>query len=536
MAWHLNLPFSTVYQGIRTVFTRQTILSATLCSLAVGSVLPAHAANVGDMTIKSSQHETLSASFDVTDIDSADFSATLANPELYQQMGLTPNNSIEVRFIPTSENSGKVVLTSSDPISAPFTDIVLTFTEHGKQQIVPKTLLMPIADSAVLDNDPQMVAESANRPDLPVISPDIPNEDPIPSPTINDNEVIVSATNNNFPEVSTTNSPDMDSFGPQEDLDNQIAKVEDANNVITPVPNATKYNKQTKNDKQKEAVTASVNNNKQQEILTKTITYEYIPLDEYQARKAQEAQAKANPESNLLAQQSESKKDKRNKGKSEDMPIADQASGNNTYIVQKNDNLWSIANTLATQNNLSIQDVMKEILAQNPDAFVGGKADRLKANATLSLPSYQVVPSQQAIKAAIDAHRQSDDVQTKNHPKKSNKSSQKATKNITAKNNSKQGSNARSTYTKTLPRAQMTLVTPSQRGSALGTQTKLSAIAGKNGNSDLVGTLKSNRQQTANQAKRVNSLNDQMSSYTQKLQVQNQKIAELEKRLKELRN
>lgn len=53
---------------------------------------------------------------------------------------------------------------------------------------------------------------------------------------------------------------------------------------------------------------------------------------------------------------------------------------------------------------------------------------------------------------------------------------------------------------------------------------------------NLAGTLKNTRQQTATNAKRVNSLNEELSSAARKVQLQNQRLAELENRLKNLKD
>ena len=56
------------------------------------------------------------------------------------------------------------------------------------------------------------------------------------------------------------------------------------------------------------------------------------------------------------------------------------------------------------------------------------------------------------------------------------------------------------------------------------------------GHGNLAGTLKNTRQQTATNAKRVNSLNEELSSAARKVQLQNQRLAELENRLKNLKD
>lgn len=85
---------------------------------------------------------------------------------------------------------------------------------------------------------------------------------------------------------------------------------------------------------------------------------------------------------------------------------------------------------------------------------------------------------------------------------------------------------------KPLPKPQMTLVTPSQGGQATGSNTR----GGSGGGDQLVSTLRTTRAQTAQNARRVNGLNQELSSATQRLQLQNQRLAELEARLKALRD
>ena len=179
---------------------------------------------------------------------------------------------------------------------------------------------------------------------------------------------------------------------------------------------------------------------------------------------------------------------------------------------------------------------MKAIHAVNPDAFQGGKMSHLKANASLQLPDYKTIPSQKAIQEAINTKRHVEKQTTARSTQKGKKSEvhHKTGKAIKAEVHHRK--NVHKPARKALPKAQVTLVTPTQQGKATGTNTVATQNASAGGTSNLVGTLQNTRQKTAASAKRVNGLNQELSVAAQKLQLQNQKLAELEARLKTLKN
>lgn len=224
------------------------------------------------------------------------------------------------------------------------------------------------------------------------------------------------------------------------------------------------------------------------------------------------------------------------------------AAAASTYTVQRNDNLWIISQQIAKQNNLDVQTVMTQIKEQNPDAFIARDADLLKADAQLKLPDYDTVPSQQSLQTAIAAQRQyylqSSSAKAKDSNKKKplsktdSNTPKVASKPIpaTTKPSAKDTDKPVRTTTKKLPQARFSVLAPGRDGSADGTQTKAAAATGSGLSTDILATLKSARQRTADQAKRVATTRKTLGSYAQKLQLQNQKLAELEARLKKLRN
>lgn len=446
MSWH---------KPYRTTLIRQ----AVLVSLIGTTGIHAHAVSLGQANITSAQHEPLSATIEVSDIDAKNFNASLATADIYQQMGLTPDSKIKVKFTPTSATSGKITLSSSTPITAPFADVVLNLNNNGEQLIEPQTLLMPLPSGSTFtlpEKQPQMTA-SETWDNLPAVSPSL-NE---PAPT----------------KVAPTKK--------------EVAQV------------------------------ASAKTNVQQQVISEEINRRAYP-------QGQAPVSTPVPNENLNATTKPKAKQEKPKAQST------QTSG--SYVVQSGDSLWSIANEIAKANNLKVGEVMKAIHEANPSAFTHGKMNNLKAKVSLDLPAYEVVLSQKAIEDAIASKRKHNDAeratQAKAKPKKSSASATKKTSTSPRRDSQITARPAK----KALPKPQVTLVTPTQQGQATGTNTKPSTNAVAGGSQNLVGTLKSTRTKTATSAKHINNLNQELSSATQKLQLQNQKLAELEARLRTLKS
>lgn len=467
MSWHTKTH--------RMTFIHQAVITALFGLVG----LHAHAITLSQADIHSSQHEPLSATIAVSDIDANNFNVSIATADIYAQMGLSPEAPINVRFNATSDTSGQIILTSSAPISTPFADVVLNLNNNGEQVIEPQTLLMPIPASSpfiIPDNDAPPVVIAEEQQNLPAVTP------------------------------LTTESPSMGDESQNADINTSVST-----STQTTPPSGKVIS-------QADEVIAQITpegTNKQIDILTEHVTRRVYP-----AGQAPQDTAPATTQEPAIAQNQES-------------PSAEVGTGNATYVVQSGDSLWNIANQIAKANNMSVNDVMNAIHQANPDAFNKGNINQLKTHAKLNLPNYNVIPSQKAIQDAIANKRHHD-----SKPKHSGKSSDSVAKS--SKGTTHQGGKASSTSSTTannrkpLPRAQMTLVTPNQQGKATGTNNKPTQSQAGGGNA-LVGTLKSTRQQTVNTAQRVNGLNQELSTATQKLQLQNQKLAELEARLKALK-
>lgn len=143
MFGHLTSRTSVLHHSIAVAL----LYSASLMALPTSG----YAVSFGQTMITSAQHEPLEASISITDFKPRDFSVALANMDVYQQLGLTYPASLSVRFAPASPTSGHVIIRTSEPITAPFADLVLNINEQGQRTMVPKTLLLPLSSNVELN-------------------------------------------------------------------------------------------------------------------------------------------------------------------------------------------------------------------------------------------------------------------------------------------------------------------------------------------------------------------------------------------------
>lgn len=485
MSRQLPYHFNIVYKAI---------LAATL---GLGT-LSANAITLGQPSVSSEQHQPLTATINVSGIDANNFSASLANSSIHQQMGFDQNSSIQVQFVKTSDTAGKIILSSSEPISSPFADVVLNLNNNGEQRIEPQTLLMPLPKQSRIEPTDATPVNVASEQDLslPIVSSVElePIGEPLQVQTVappplfaeteevvtNDANIAQAPTEQLSEEKNNTQTTTATQVAQDNGLGRIISKEERVISSITPEGTNTQLN-----------------------ILTEQITRRVLSSD------VDGTISTATQPTDTLA---------------EDKTVTEtQQTSTPTYVVQSGDNLWNIANQIAKANNLNISEVMTALHKQNPNAFHHGKIDQLKANATLTIPNYSVVPSQKAIQDAISSRKGSSNATAQGK--------RSTTTRATTTRTTRDARGGSRTVAQPLPKPQLTLVTPSQSGQATGSQGK----TGGNGD-ELVGTLRSTRAQTAQNARRVNSLNQELSSATQRLQLQNQKLAELEARLKALRD
>ncbi|MBS9780021.1 MAG: hypothetical protein KGV51_05275 [Moraxellaceae bacterium] len=510
----------------QTTFTKNKYLSQAVFIALMSASGSSYAVNFGETAIQSAQNEPLLATIEVKDISNAkDFKVSLANSAIYKQMGLTPNAGIKATFKQTSANGGKIILKSSKPISSPFADVVLNINNNNKKQFMPKTLLMPISEkhrvNIIASDIPQNLPKTSLMPKPEIVAENkgkgIPNGE------------FAKATQQAFQSDKTK----------EELLKNKQAKVQD--------------NKQT-----------VVKSSSKQEPPIGTLKTDDILLKDLQASTNKQNKSSKKPEVSQKAkvahkarvahkQKVAHKKATQKKAASKKTAVKHNkrhtrgTKSGVKYVVQRNDNLWTIANEIAKNSKVNVHTVMKTIQQQNPKAFAHGNARMLIANKTLVLPSYAKVPSQKSLEKAISARRA--DAVSKRKQKKQvtlvkskrktpAKKHKKVTKKVTKRTNKKSHVVAKSKpHVKKSPKkvvhqpkqAHVSLVAPNSSKSA---SNKSAGSVNKN---PLVSKLKHSRLSTAHKVTKVKRLNTKVSSYTKKLQLQNRKLAQLEARLKKLR-
>ena len=463
----------------------------------------AYAVNIGDTYVQTQQNQPLNASINVSDINPRTFSVKVAQADVYRQLGLSKDADIQIKFVPTSSNGGQIILTTRRPINAPFTDVVLNITENGVTKTLPKTLLMPIdsaqkittqANTTALQSPAQnIVIGSANPVQLPVMSPD-----PMPMQPI----TLPSTTINQLPNLPTTGIPAGAAPMTLSSENTDYLRIQETRTVRTVQPNGTVYTQampQTQNPIQ--------TNDTDNQLPSPAASYGNQPLDKSKSKSKSKYSAK-NPQ--IIGETT-------------------------TYTLQRNDNLWTIASNIAAANRKDVDQVMADIMAANPTAFPDNDPTKLVANTQLQIPKYKAVPSQIGIKSANKARQQYRQNKRRVAGKKSVIAPKSAAKQPATPKTTKKTLKAQKTprpYAAT-KKSEMTIIAPNHtNGSVQGQSTKNKVSKGMS--SQVAAQVQQKRQATAQQATKVNKLNQDLVGAENRLKIQNTKLAQLEKRLKEL--
>lgn len=465
----------------------------------------AYAVNIGDTYVQTQQNQPLNASINVSDINPRTFSVKVAQADVYRQLGLSKDADIQIKFVPTSSNGGQIVLTTKRAINAPFTDVVLNITENGVTKTLPKTLLMPIdsaqkittqANTTALQSPAQnIVIGSANPVQLPVMSPD-----PMPMQPI----TLPSTTINQLPNLPTTGMPAGAAPMTVVSENSDNLRIQETRTVRSVQPNGAIYTPaapQTQNPMQTNAA--------DNQVPSPAASYGNQSLDKSKSKSKSKFKYSAkNP----------------------------QIIGETTiYTLQRNDNLWTIASNIAAANRKDVDQVMADIMAANPTAFPDNDPSKLVANTQLQIPKYNVVPSQIGIKSANKARQQYRQNKKRVASKKSVIAAKSAAKQPATAKTTKKTLKAQKTprpYAAT-KKSEMTIIAPNHSNGSVQCQSTNNKL-GKAMPSQVAAQVQQKRQATAQQATKVNKLNQDLVGAENRLKIQDTKLAQLEKRLKEL--
>lgn len=479
-----------------------------ILGLPLALPIVSYAIEVGDTYVESGQNQPLNASINVTDIDPATFSVKIGNPAMYQQLGLSPEQPIDVKFQPTSSNGGKIILTSKQPVATPYTDVVLDIQNKGEKKVLPKTLLMPLGGNPT----------ATKQAPAPLVAP--------PEPT---NATVTSTPNIELPTATAT-----------ETVSEPVAETTIAKATTT----STEPALATTNEKFGKASLPEGNVTYKSDSLiiqetkgSSTVTANTAPSAPSEPK--EETTAKAKPEASETTTTTEPSEETK----------AESSNDTVSYTIQRNETLWTIANRVAKGSKKDVHTVMQEIIDQNPDAFENGDPAKIVANTKLQVPKYKTAPSQAAIKHSKQIRKQAGNarkpIYTKTHAKPV--SAPHMAKPVTTTKTHKKVVKTRKSYpivkqkytppvSRPAPRkTQLVIVAPQQsNGSAQGSVKTTTTTSTKVVNSQVAAQLEQKRKATAAQAAKVNALNSSISSSEQKIKIQNQKLAQLEQRLKEL--
>lgn len=462
----------------------------------------AYAVNIGDTYVQTQQNQPLNASINVSDINPRTFSVKVAQADVYRQLGLSKDADIQIKFVPTSSNGGQIVLTTKRAINAPFTDVVLNITENGVTKTLPKTLLMPIdsaqkittqANTTAFQSPAQnIVIGSANPVQLPVLSPDAMPMQAVTLPSTTINQLP--------PNLPTTGMPAGAAPMTVVSENSDNLRIQETRTVRSVQPNGTVYTQampQTQNPIQ--------TNDTDNQLPSPAASYGNQPLDKSKSKSKYSAK---NPQ--IIGETT-------------------------TYTLQRNDNLWTIASNIAAANRKDVDQVMADIMAANPTAFPDNDPTKLVANTQLQIPKYKAVPSQIGIKSANKARQQYRQNKRRVASKKSVRAPKSAAKQPATPKTTKKTLKAQKTprpYAAT-KKSEMTIIAPNHtNGSVQGQSTKNKVSKGMS--SQVAAQVQQKRQATAQQATKVNKLNQDLVGAENRLKIQNTKLAQLEKRLKEL--
>lgn len=494
-------------------FKKNVFLSALLMSnLFVAE--QAFALSVQPIQVKSALGEPFRAQLVISDIagvNPATIHASLANDDEFIQLGINKRNlanNLHFSTTITSPERGIITVTSDRPLTDPYIEFVVHIGFGKNVRLQQVTALV----------DPPLTRIQTETLNLPVKQIQLAEASSVATPAV----AVQPATTTHNPNVvkvtSTVTSrtvqliPSMDVPPPMAD-ETPIAKSTPATpSAVT--PSTPKLITQQPSAPAPAPAPSIVNTPTAPVIATPPAAE--VPIQE--AAPVQAA-APAQPLPTPTTQAPVTPPASTAASVSETPAQPAQVDNKKSYTVQRHDSLWAIASRMQKDMNIPVTVIMHSIQQNNRTAFIRGNPNHIRSGATIVLPSQQnvaqsVQPSLQPIKV------ENDDVESNKTP--------------TIRSQNQQSTEAKTPYVRRghLPDAKMTLVAPTQEGSAQGTASEGESDAKQRQLSEINLKITTARQQNMSLSQEVSELEAQIKVNDQKLALQNAKLAELMQRLK----
>ena len=368
---------------------------AVILAAAMMVLMPmaAHALGFGNLTLHSALNEQLDADIELlspTEDDLANIKVKLASTSAFERAGIERTALLtELRFkVKELDNGNYVVhLTTRIPVREPFMNFLLELEWQNGRMLREYTMLLD--PPGIAKKQPTMV-------EAPVAAPEVvPEPTPVAAPFAEAEPEVVAEPELIQPEAAPVDAMPL----PEPAAEPEIVQPEPVQAEAEPLPGDTA------------PVAEEIAMPMGDEVApTEAETFEddsqlfpSVPLTSYKESASDDGIVEVEAEAEM-ADAPATELDSVTEPASDSTAVAGGQLGDLDYgIVQKGDNLWTIAEKLRQDDqSLTVYQVMMALLRSNPDAFVNGNVNRLKVGHVLRIED----PTMLADISAVDAARE----------------------------------------------------------------------------------------------------------------------------------